>query len=346
MKKYLLIVLGIIVFLAAGYFTLTEFVFKDGKKLDSVIDDIIKDEEPIVVPKLKIIDEDSNSRPIAVMINNHSKARPFHSGLNDAHIVYEMIVEGGITRLMAVFKDQKTERIGSVRSSRHNFLDYALENDAVYVHFGWSEKAKSDISTLGVNNINGLYDSGFWRDRSLGVATEHTAYTSMEKIDQMIARHKYRTTSDKENLLNYSIDEIDISTSTDALIANNISIPYSTTSRPSYTYDSVNKVYLRSFNGVKHVDYVTKEQYSFKNIIIAKIENYSFDSYGRQDLRNIGTGEGYFITNGYAVPITWTKSSRSSQTVYKNIDGTEIKVNDGSTFIQLQPINQVPIFGE
>ena len=58
-----------------------------------------------------------------------------------------------------------------------------------------------------------------------------------------------------------------------------------------------------------------------------------------------GTGTGYYITNGYAVPITWTKTSRSAQTIYKYIDGTEITVNDGNTFIQIQPINQVTSIG-
>ena len=69
-----------------------------------------------------------------------------------------------------------------------------------------------------------------------------------------------------------------------------------------------------------------------------RIKNYSYDSYGRQKLENIGEGEGYFITDGYAVPITWEKSSRSSQTIYKyKSSGKEIKVNDGNTYIQIQP---------
>ncbi len=121
----------------------------------------LNSENPIVKlePKkhLNIINLDSNERPIAIMINNHSIARQNHAGLNDAYIVYEAIVEGGLTRLMAIFKDKDTARIGSVRSSRHYFLDYALENDAIYVHYGWSPQAESDINILGVDNINGTY---------------------------------------------------------------------------------------------------------------------------------------------------------------------------------------------
>lgn len=314
-----------------------------------LFDNEVKNEEkldedeptPIVEEKkLKIIDEDSNSRSIAVMINNHHSAWP-QSGLQDAYLVYEIVAEGGITRMLAIYKDATTAKIGSIRSSRHYYLDYALENDAIYVHFGWSPQAQSDIKTLGINNINGMVDAGFWRDKTLNRATEHTAFTSIEKLNEVIKNKGYRSTSDQDTLLNYSIDEIDLSTMEDAIPANDITIKYSNYHTTSYQYDQDNKVYLRSMSGIANVDLVTEEQYTVKNIITYKLKNYSLgDSKGRQELDNIGKGEGYYITNGYAVPITWEKTSRSSQTVYRYKDGSEINVNDGNTYIQIQPINQ------
>ena len=131
----------------------------------------------VVKPKVKIIDEDSKTRPIAVSINNNHDAYP-HAGLQDAYLAYELIAEGGITRIIALFKDQTTEKIGSVRSARHYFLDYVLENDAIFVHYGHSPQALSDIKSLKINNINGMYDAkGFFRDTSLHRAYEHTAFT-------------------------------------------------------------------------------------------------------------------------------------------------------------------------
>lgn len=293
-------------------------------------------------PKLSIVDEKSTTRPFAVMINNHNQARPYHSGLDKANIVYELIVEGGITRLMAVFKDKDLDRIGSVRSSRHDFLDYALENDAIYVHFGWSPQAESDIRALGVNNINGLYDSGFYRDTTLPVDYEHTAQTSTEGIKKVAESRGYRMNYKsedvlKEQVLKYSADKIDISKFDDSIAANKVEIPYSYYMTSSYEYDPTNEYYLRFANGNPHTDYVTKEQLHFKNIIIQKVGNHTLDDYGRQELENVGNGTGYFITNGYARPITWEKSSRQAKTIYKYLDGEEIVVNDGNTFIQLQP---------
>ena len=339
MKKFSLLLVIISLFIVTGC----------NKKEET---NIPKEEsQPIPVKKLQIINPDSNSRVIAVQINNHNQARLNHAGLQDAFIVYEAMVEGGITRMLALYKDKTTEKIGSVRSSRPYFLDYVLENDAIYVHFGFSDQAKKDIISLGINNINGLYDNAFWRDTTLNVAYEHKAFTSMEKINNLIKQKGYRTTSNSEPVLNYDVDEVDIKEETETELedgtketiitnkANTVVIPYSYYMTVKYEYDNINKVYNRFANDKAHVDAITKKQYNFKNIIIIKVKNYSIDSYGRQALDNIGTGSGYFITNGCVKEITWQKDSRSSKTIYKYLDGTDVIVNDGNTFIQIVPIN-------
>jgi len=289
---------------------------------------------------LQIIDENSKTRPYAVMINNNHAAWPI-SGLQDAYLVYEIVVEGGITRMMALYKDRATAKIGSVRSSRHYFLDYVLENDAIYAHFGWSEPAREDIDKLKIDNINGLYDAYTWRDNTLDRAYEHTAFTSIEKIDEYVQKKGYRTDMNQDFLLNYSVDEINLNNMDGAIVANNVSIKYSYYHTSSYEYDSVNKLYKRSMSGAANTDLVTGEQYTVKNIITYQVEDVAHESISKiRNLKNIGSGEGYYITNGYAVPITWEKSSRSGQTIYKYQDGTEIDVNDGNTFIQIQPKGQ------
>ena len=171
-----LIIIAIVMIIGAIY----TYIQLDHKKQ-------LQEKEPIVEPapnevlekKVQIIDLESNSRNIAVMINNIKTVWGYQTGLQDAYLVYEMIVEGGYTRLMAVYKDKDTERIGSVRSSRPYYLDYALENDALYIHFGGSDQALADIPNLGIQNINFLSSQGYWRDKSIKLATEHTAYTSM-----------------------------------------------------------------------------------------------------------------------------------------------------------------------
>lgn len=314
------------------------FIFfnkKDEKQLEKP-----ETQEPVVEKKLQILDLESDTRPIAVMINNHKTAQPYQTGLNDAYLVYEIVVEGGITRMMAVFKDKDTSTIGTVRSSRHYFLDYAQENDAIYTHFGWSPQAEEDINNLDIDNVNGMVDSGFWRDQDLlnnGVPSEHTAYNNIENILKVANKRGYETTSTKDTLLNYSVDEIDLSTMEGAIKADNVFIEYSSYQENTFKYDPVNKVYNKYSGDTLRKDYVTGEAFKAKNIITYQVNNYSMDSYGRQEIDNIGSGKGYFISNGYAVPITWEKESPSSQTIYKFLDGKEITVNDGITYIQIQP---------
>ena len=101
----------------------------------------------------------SNSRPMAIMINNIKKATP-QAGISNAEIIYECSVEGGITRLMALVCDYANlPEIGSVRSSREYYLDIAQSHDAIYTHCGGSEKAYSEINVRKIDNIDGVNGS-------------------------------------------------------------------------------------------------------------------------------------------------------------------------------------------
>ena len=119
---------------------------------------------PLVEKKeeLNVYDVNSNKRPIAVMIDNNVE-NDEQVGLQDAYLTYEIIVEGGLTRIMAIYKDVDTSVIGPVRSSRHYFLDYALENDAIYAHYGWSTYAENDIKASKSSSASSsVIDSISW----------------------------------------------------------------------------------------------------------------------------------------------------------------------------------------
>lgn len=358
-KKKKIIIVGISLLLILIILGISYYIFIVKKETTPTPTKPEKEPEPVVEKKLTIYDEDSNQRPIAIMIDNNV-GNDSHSGLQDSYLNYEIIVEGGLTRIMAIYKDKDLAQIGPVRSSRHYFLDYALESDCIYTHFGWSTYAENDIRTLGVNNINGLYDSyPFWRSTHL--YAPHNVFTSISKIYEYAAQKNYRTTSDNWKLLKYTPDELNLNTpirydvvenpetgkkekvpvTMEGLTqASSIEIPYSNYQTRSYIYDENNKYYLRFMNGIPHTDADSKMQYHYKNIIIAYVNNYQLDSYGRQDLSTTGTGQGYYITNGYALPINWTKSSRHDKTKYTYSNGEEITLNDGNTFVQIVPSNR------
>lgn len=295
--------------------------------------------------KLTIIDEDSNKRPIAIMLDNNV-GNNSHAGLQESYINYEIIVEGGLTRIMALYKDREVDVIGPVRSSRHYFLDYSSESDAIYAHYGWSTYAEKDIKALDIDNINGLtVESAYWRDQS--ISAPHNVFTSTQKLYEKAKDMKYSTTTNNWKLLDYSVDEITFKDpkedeTDERLLANEISLKYSNYQTVSYTYDEENKYYLRFMNGKAHTDKMTEKQLHYKNIIVVQVFNKLLDHEGRQDLDTEGTGKGYYITNGYALPITWTKDSRTQKTEYTYSDGSKIKVNDGNTFIQIVPTTTTP----
>ena len=321
----------LLIFVLLFYFLLSMNDSESKKK------DKVKIDEASTVEKkdLTVYDVNSNKRPLAIMIDNNV-GNNAHVGLQDAYLTYEIIVEGGLSRIMAIFKDVNTSVIGPVRSSRHYFLDYALESDAIYAHYGWSTYAENDIRALGVNNINGLYDNGYYRNYN--IAAPHNVFTSIEDLYNVATSKGYSTTSNNYNLLNYTTDDIAFNDTIDLLTANNVSMTYSYSQGRSYTYDATNRYYLRYMNNSPHTDRDSGLQYHYKNIIIMKVNNSTLDSYGRQDLDTVGNGEGYYITNGYAIPITWSKDSRSGKTHYYYRDN-ELVVSDGNTMIQVVPVN-------
>ena len=99
-------------------------------------------------------------------------------------------------------------------------------------------------------------------------------------------------------------------------------------------------MYDRYENGSANIDHATKEQFNTKNIIVQKITYNVCDDGYYWDLHTTGSGTGYYITNGYAVPINWSKSSRNDKTKYTYSDGTEIEVSDGRTYIEVQTTSQ------
>ena len=179
--------------------------------------------------KLNIINEESKERPYAVVINNIEVARKAQTGLKDAQVIYEFLAEGGITRFVAIYKDKDTAQIGTVRSARHNFLDIALEYDAIFVHFGGSVYAYDQIPKLNVNDIDGMNSSSFWRENPYKLASEHTAYTSISNLKKEASK-KYITTTDTKWPLNYSKDEVNL----DGISATDISVPFSNYTKNSY----------------------------------------------------------------------------------------------------------------
>ena len=276
----------------------------------------------------------TSERPIAVMVDNDDeKARP-HAGLEDAYLIYEMLIEGGSTRFMALFRGADTEKIGPIRSSRHYYLDYVMENDAIYTHFGWSPKAMQDISSFGINKINGVLggdENIFWREKKYK-GDWHSAYTSIKNIKDMAAKKGFAAETEHKNSINYSDSYITLDSDT---AANEVTLKYSYKYTTGYIYNSEKGVYEKTIDNKPHV-LQSGETTQFKNIIIELIADTSLgDGSDRRNINTTGSGKGYYIAGGLAEEITWSKPSRRENTVYKKLDGTPLMINPGKTIINI-----------
>ena len=337
--KFLICILVVLILVAGG--VLGYKILRDKNNAQNQTETQAEEADEALVTEIKqkeIKTFKGNDRPVAIMYDNHNQAWP-QAGLNKAYLVYEIIVEGGETRLMALYKGADVSLIGPVRSARHYFLDYAMENDAIYVHFGWSPQAESDIKKYAIHNINGIYEDGstFWRSKEK--YAQHNAVTSMKNLLQSAKTKGYRTTSEKESVLKYTADEINLE---DARTATSITIPHSDLQTVKYEYDEENKVYKRFARNKQQTDWETSEPIITKNVIITKCDNYTLqdtENKGRQGLKNIGTFDGYYLTNGKVIEIKCIKNARNEKTVYQDLEGNEIQVNDGNTWINICPVN-------
>lgn len=272
------------------------------------------------------------NRPVFVVVENHPDARP-QWGLTSSDIVWEMVAEGGITRMLLMYADASRipEKVGPIRSARHYFVDIAEGFDGIFVHFGFSPYAKSQIANHGVNNINGLYDNYFYRDTSRGVSSEHTAYTTDEAIAKAIENKEYRTTLEEgyEKPFKFNSKAKNLSAP-----CNELTVAFSSSYTYTYTYDKDNNVYLSKLNGNNFVDSEGTQQ-NFENIIVCYTNVSSMgDSKGRVDF-DLSEGEGIYVSNGSYTDITWKKGESADIMKFYNKNGDELSLNVGRTYIAL-----------
>lgn len=285
---------------------------------------------------LWIKEEKANLRPYAVMLNNIREAAP-QWGTSQASILYEALAEGGITRLMGIFEDFDTGRIGSVRSARHYFVSIADEYDAIFVHYGQTKYAVSKISELNIDTLSGLSSLGnavFYRDNS--IKAPHNAFTSYKGIMEGTRIKKYRTTYRKD-FEHYKFNTKDTPLR-DGEPAEKLTLNFSSYASPWFEYNKENKKYLRFQYGTAHIDRETGKQLAFKNIIVQYVKEWNIDKNGYQtmDIEN-SSGTGYYLTDGRAAAITWQKNEATKKMHYYDKNGSELILNPGKTYIAVFP---------
>ena len=271
-------------------------------------------------------------RPVAAMINNVGAALP-HRGLSQADIIYEVVVEGGITRLLAVFGNAKNmPYVGPVRSSRHYYVDFALPYNAIYLHFGGSPAGYDRIKSTGIDNIDGMaYSRDFYQDkaRANSKGKEHSYFVSADEFYPIMEMTGYEMMGETKAPFEF----YDTEYFPENKNGNEVFASFSGGASSTFTYDASTGLYFKKRNGTKHIDADTGTVLNYKNILVLFT---SIGSYNGEALRrevSLSSGKGYYITNGGKEEISWKKGASQNQFVFTNSDGENLKVNSGKTYI-------------
>lgn len=364
-KKCMIIGIAILIicFLSAGIFCFAQIITKPEKKVAQTTPIPVPTttpmptEAPTPTPTIDptfgkvqssitgewISEKKEAKRPYAVMINNIEYAFLHQKGTSKADIIYEALAEGGITRMMAIFQDpSKVKCIGSVRSARHYYVQFAKEWNAIYCHFGQTKYATAKIEEIGVNNLSGLSAIGpmvYQRDSS--VKPPHNVFTNGEKLKKGAKKLKYKTKQNHNKMAeHFRFFEKDTPLKT-GKTAQNIILPFSTYSTSKLVYNAEKKLYYKYEYGQKHMDTYYNKQLCFKNIIVQLVEESNYDKKGYQTMElSNNSGNGYYICNGKMHKIRWTRNESLGKMIYKNSKGNILTINPGKTYIAVYPTHR------
>lgn len=287
------------------------------------------------------IDESlKNQRPIAVMVDNEKTALP-HYGLTEADVVYEIMnstANGRITRLMPIVKDWgKIQQFGSIRSARPTNFMLAAEWNAVMCHDGGPFYIDEYVAKGYTNNFSGT----FGRVNN-GKSREYTEYILEGDLDKNFSNSKYSVEYNEyyegEHFI-FSDEEIDLSEKSGVIDAKEVKLPFPHNSS-TLKYNEETGTYDYYEYGNAHVDpQHDNAVLTFENVILQSCSFSQLDSNGYLIYNVIGSGDdGYYLTNGKAIPVSWIKSGETDITLFLDKEtGEQIEMNTGKTYIALVP---------
>lgn len=274
-----------------------------------------------------------NQRAIAVMVNNHTKARP-QSGLSKADIVYEMLAEGEITRFLAVFQSEMPERVGPIRSARSYYVELAKGFNSLYIAHGYSPEAKQMLTSGYIDNLNGIQYDGTLFQRSNDRRPPHNSYISFKSIEKGANDKGYDLTGapaaftflNKKEVKGIQGNSIKEATINYGSIAYNV----------QFKYDEQDGKYKRYSNGEQTVDAETSKPIAIDNVFIIETKHQVVDHKGRRDIDLKSGGKAYLLQKGKANEVEWANKGGRLVPTFK---GKEIGLVPGKTWVNIIPNN-------
>ncbi len=288
---------------------------------------------------LPITPEEKALRPVALVLNNLKAALP-QCGIGEADVVWEFNMEGGITRLVALYPDiSSVGELGAVRSARDYFLDLAAIHGAILVHAGgspsfYSEVKARDIDNIDEVNMHTIPSDTFWRDSTKRYERgyEHCLETNGEKLVTAILSQNYTTEAlSTPSPFNFYTEP----TVPEGEDATYISLPFSAYITTEFTYDGETGLYYKKSYGENHIDETTGNTLAFKNLLVLYASHRVVDEDLRLDIDLVGEGRGLLVTAGKAIDINWSRSDNKAPLTLTGENGEVLMFNTGKTHVSV-----------
>jgi len=272
-------------------------------------------------------------RPLVVVIENHIASRPPH-GLIEADIVYEMLVEGGITRFLAIYQQNEPERVGPERSARAYMLDWVREYSAVFAHIGQDPYVLTLFRPYGVDSLGSF--AAVWDPPSSGRSVEHRAYTSVPRLREAIVEKGWAEFAPVES---WPFNEFE-SVLEDRPAGQTIRVNYGSNRFVSqWEYNREANHYVHSYGDETHIDASNDQSIWAVNVITMEVQTWrrQGDTAGRLDMKVDGQGAAKIFRDGQAIEATWQKVSREGRTIFLDESGEPVALNPGKIWVNVVP---------
>ena len=292
---------------------------------------------PIVWPLTGVATAAVAPRPaVAVKIENSIDARP-QTGLNSADMVWEEVVEGGITRYLAVFDSQLPPVIGPVRSVRPMDPSIAAPLHGLFAFSGGQHPFPENAAASGLQVLSMDAGSrGFYR--SSARSAPHNVYASLQTfLSQANPGHQappppqfvFAGPGEQPTAL------------VSGLPAAAVHLTLSGLSHPVWTWAPALGAWARS-EGAKPAMGADGHQFRATNVVVLRVDviNTSYKDPANNpvpETKLIGNGQAVVATGGKTVAATWAKASVGAVLTLVGADGAPIRLAPGSTWVELVP---------